>query len=276
MEILSREEWKFAYEPQPITPIVLSQSPTTEGVMMDNRLMVHAGAKRVTREELLTLPTPSSTNTHKIIAHAEVVNQLEEALSFRHISIVRGEYAIAKDGARLFSLLEVNAEHEGVRFAIALRNAHDKSMTLAMTAGYRVFICDNMAMAGDFKPLAAKHTRNFDLTDALSIGVDRLQRSWEPLREKIDFMREKVLPITTAQALIYRAFTEGKFPVRLLKSVHNNYFNPGYDEFKPRTVWSLSNAFTSAFKEAKPDRHFELTARLGKFLSAVSTPNSQN
>jgi hypothetical protein len=240
---------------------------------MNNTLIVHAGAKRVTREELLTLPIPSSTETHKIVPHHEVINQLEEALSFRHIEIVRGDYAIAKDGARLFSLLEVNAEHEGVRFAIALRNAHDKSMTLAMTAGYRVFICDNMAMSGDFKPLAAKHTRNFDLIDALSIGVDRLQRGWAPLREKIDFMRDKVLPITTAQALIYRAFTEGKFPVRLLKSVHQHYFTPTHEEFKPRTVWSLSNAFTSAFKEARPDRHFELTARLGKFLMPVSTPN---
>ena len=230
----------------------------------------------MTREELLTLPTPASTNTHKVIPHHEVINQLEESLSFRHIQIVRGEYAIAKDGARLFSLLEVDAEHEGVRFAIALRNAHDKSMTLAMTAGYRVFICDNMAMSGDFKPLAAKHTRNFDLIDALSIGVDRLQRGWEPLREKSPSCARKILPITTAQALIYRAFTEGKFPVRLLKSVHSHYFTPQHEEFKPRSVWSLSNAFTSAFKETRPDRHFELTARLGKFLGPVSTSNAQN
>lgn len=241
---------------------------------MTNTLMVHAGGRRVTREELSTLPTPESTDTHKVIPHHEVINQLEESLSFRHIQIVKGDYAIAKGGARLFALLEVNADYEGIRFAIALRNAHDKSMTLAMTAGYRVFICDNMAMSGDFKPLAAKHTRNFNLIDALSVGVDRLQRSWGPLRERVDFMRNKVLPITTAQALIYRAFTEGKFPVRLMRGVHNHYFTPKYEEFQPRTVWSLSNAFTSAFKEARPDRQYELTARLGRFLSPVSTPTA--
>jgi len=242
---------------------------------MENRLIVHAGGRRVTREELSTLPTPASTDTHKIVPHHEVIAALEETLSFRHISIVREEYAIAKDGARLFSLLEVDAEHEGVRFAIALRNAHDKSMTLAMTAGYRVFICDNMAMSGDFKPLAAKHTRRFDLIDSLSIGVDRLQRGWQPLRERIDYMRNKVLPITTAQALIYRAFTEGRFPIRLLRPVHANYFHPTVEDFRPRTVWSLSNAFTSAFKETRPDKHFELTARLGKFLGPVSEPKEE-
>ena len=97
-------------------------------------------------------------------------------------------------------------------------------------------------------------------------------RSWELIRKRVDFIRYKVLPVTTAQALTYRAFTEGKFPVRLLKSAHRRYFEPKHDEFKTRTVWSLSNAFTSAFKEARPDRQYELTARLGKFLGPVSNP----
>jgi len=57
-----------------------------------------------------------------------------------------------------------------------------------------------------------------------------------------------------------------------LKSVHRNYFIPTHDEFRPRTVWSLSNAFTSAFKEARDDRRYKLTARLGKFLDPYSTP----
>jgi hypothetical protein len=30
------------------------------------------------------------------------------------------------------------------------------------------------------------------------------------------------------------------------------YFEPKYEEFRPRTIWSLSNAFTSAFKEIDP------------------------
>lgn len=54
-----------------------------------------------------------------------------------------------------------------------------------------------------------------------------------------------------------------------MKSVHFHYFYfaPRHDEFKPRTVWSVSNAFTSAFKEARPDKRYELTARHGKFLT---------
>jgi hypothetical protein len=48
--------------------------------------------------------------------------------------------------------------------------------------------------------------------------------------------------------------------------VHRHYFNPDLDAFKPRTLWSLSNAFTSAFKNLKPVRQFQATAKLRDFL----------
>lgn len=230
-----------------------------------NKLMT-PGAKRITRAELSLIPTPPSTDTHRPVAHAELINALEEALSFRHIQITAEEYCVAKGGDRLFGMLEVNASYEGVTFGIGIRNAHDKSMRLGLVAGYRVTVCSNMMFSGDFKPMLAKHTKHFDLTKTLSIGVDRIQRGWQPLRERINFMRGCELTTEAAQALIYRAFMQEKFPLRLMKSVHSHYFAPRHDEFQPRTVWSVSNAFTSSFKEVRPDKLYELTARLGKFL----------
>jgi hypothetical protein len=38
------------------------------------------------------------------------------------------------------------------------------------------------------------------------------------------------------------------------------------DGLWPRTIWSLSNAFTSAFKELDPIPQFKATAKLGEFL----------
>jgi hypothetical protein len=52
------------------------------------------------------------------------------------------------------------------------------------------------------------------------------------------------------------------------RSVHDLYFEPKYEEFRPRTIWSLSNAFTSAFKELDPIPQFKATAKLGEFLEA--------
>ena len=214
------------------------------------------------------MPTPEATDTFKPIAHAALIDELEKSLAFRHIQIVRDEYAVTPDGMKLFGLLELNAEFEGVRFAIGLRNANDKSMRLGMVAGYRVFVCDNMALSGDFKPLLAKHTKHFDLVESLSIGVDRIQRGFEPLREAITFKRSHKLRDEEAHSVIYRAFMENRFPLKLLTTVHQEFFvAPSHAEFKQQTVWSLENAFTTAFKELKPVRQYEATARLGSFLN---------
>jgi hypothetical protein len=67
---------------------------------------------------------------------------------------------------------------------------------------------------------------------------------------------------------IYRAFIEGDLdvPKHLARRVHELYFTPQYHEFESRTMWSLSNAFTSAFKELDPIPQFRATAKLARFL----------
>jgi hypothetical protein len=42
--------------------------------------------------------------------------------------------------------------------------------------GYRVFVRSNMAFAGDFTPVLAKHSKSFSLIDCISVGIDRMQR----------------------------------------------------------------------------------------------------
>ena len=49
------------------------------------------------------------------------------------------------------------------------------------------------------------------------------------------------------------------------RRVHDLYFDPT-EEFRARTMWSLSNAFTSAFKELDPIPQFKATAKLAGFL----------
>ena len=50
---------------------------------------------------------------------------------------------------------------------------------------YRVFVCENMAFHGDFQPVLAKHSKNFSLTAALSIGVDEMQRNFGGMRTQV-------------------------------------------------------------------------------------------
>src|SRR5881296_2637361 len=236
---------------------------------MNGTLLSSTG--KINRQELQLIATPAATTTHRPIPHHEIVQALVETLGFRHIGIVRDEYAVSSDGMRMFGVLDLETGMHGCRFSIGLRNANDKSMRLALTVGYRVMVCDNMAFHGDFTPVLAKHSKNFSLVDALSVGVDRMQRNFEPMRRQVEGWKGFQVHETHAKLLIYRAFVEEELdaPKHLARKVHDFYFNPQFEEFQPRTMWSLSNAFTSAFKELDPIPQFKATARLGAFLSVT-------
>jgi hypothetical protein len=80
--------------------------------------------------------------------------------------------------------------------------------------------------------------------------------------------RQTELSTVTAKMIIYQAFIESELevPRHLARRVHDLYFSPQFSEFEPRTIWSLSNAFTSAFKDLDPIPQFRATAKLGSFL----------
>jgi Domain of unknown function (DUF932) len=237
------------------------------------QLLAHCGSNKINREELRLVPTPEPTESHHPLAHHEIVEALIDTLAFRHISVVRDEYAVSQDGMRMFGVLDLEAAFEGCRFSIGIRNSNDKSMRLAMTVGYRVFVCDNMSFQGDFSPVLAKHTKHFSLIDAVSVGVDRMQRNFEPMRRQITAWKETLVSDDQAKLVIYRAFVEDALdaPKHLARLVHDLYFNPQFEEFAPRTRWSLANSFTSAFKELDPIPQFRATAKLGPFLERQSS-----
>src|SRR5271167_3034476 len=226
---------------------------------------------KITREELAQVPTPLGTTTHRPVPHHEIVQALVETLSFRHIGIVSEEYAVSTDGMRMFGVLDLEAAFEGCRFAIGLRNSHDKSFRLSCTVGVRVFVCENLAFHGEYTPVLAKHSKHFSLEDSLAIGVDRMQRNFGPLKQQVEEWQALQLSTASAKLLIYQAFIEDElgFPKHLARRVHDLYFQPVHEEFQPRTMWSLSNAFTSAFKELEPIPQYKATAKLAGFLQSV-------
>ncbi len=229
-----------------------------------------ATQERLTRDELALVPTPPGTATHRPVPHVEVVNALVETLGFRHVAVVKEEYAVDKTGNKMFGVMELDQGMEGARFALGVRNSHDKTFRLAITVGYRVFVCENLAFHGDYSPVLAKHSKHFSLQNALSIGVDDMQRNFKPMVASVERWRSSQLTDVTARLTIYRAFIEGELdvPRHLARRVHDLYFQPQHEEFAARTLWSLSNAFTSAFKELDAIPQYRATGKLASFLQA--------
>ena len=103
-------------------------------------------------------------------------------------------------------------------------------------------------------------------------GVQVSLTNFEPMRQQVESWRAQQISAAGAKLTIYRAFVEGELdvPKHLARRVHELYFNPQHEEFQPRTMWSLSNAFTSGFKELEPIPQYKATAKLARFLQSVS------
>jgi hypothetical protein len=98
-----------------------------------------------------------------------------------------------------------------------------------------------------------------------------MQRNFEPMQEQVEAWQRSELTEVTAKVVIYEAFVEGKLeaprPWRGLYTISTS--NGSTRNFARETIWSLSNMFTSAFKEQlEPIPQFRATAKLGEFLEA--------
>jgi hypothetical protein len=235
-------------------------------------LIVHAGANKIGRQDLLALPTPAGTDTHKPVPHATIIQSLLESLAYRHLSVVKDEYAVTANGMRMFGFLELQIEESGVRISLGVRNSHDKSFSLGLTVGFRVLVCDNLSFFGDYSPVMKKHTKHLDLDSVIGMSLEKMQRNFKPLIQKIDVWKNHQLPDDNARLIIYRAFVEEQtaLPKHLMRDVHHHYFEPEYEEFKPRNLWSLQNGFTSAIKKLEPVPQFQAATEVATYFNSLN------
>jgi hypothetical protein len=232
-----------------------------------NGLFAHCGTRKITRAELAQIPVPAATPTQQPVAHADLIAALVKALAQRKLRVARDEYAVSPNGRQMFGVLDLARRETDFCYAIGVRNINARRGSLALTAGVRVFVCDNMAFRGDFAPFSYPHTRPGEWRAVVALAVEKVHLELAALERHIRFWQQEVLTEQAAKEIMYDAFlTYQVAPLPLLARVHTHYFAPRYPAFAPRTIWSLTNAFTSAFQGLPPVAQFRATARFGAFL----------
>jgi hypothetical protein len=73
-----------------------------------------------------------------------------------------------------------------------------------------------------FTPVLAKHSKSFSLIDCIAVGVDRMQRNFEPMRKQLEAWQRREVADVTAKVVIYEAFVKGKLeaPKHLARRPH--------------------------------------------------------
>ncbi len=236
--------------------------------------LLHSRSQLVTREELMTIPPPLGTDTWRPIAHGDLVMAVERQLTARGIGISKSQFALQREGARLFAVLdltlEANAEFSA---AMGIRTANDRSMALEIAVGLKVFVCDNLAFSGDLIALRRRHTARFELDADIARAVGRYEAHLLTLQRSVARIQETSLADETARSLICQIFLRGILPLRHFREVAETYFEPRAEmtDVQPRTLWGLHNACSRAVHDMAPGSAFEATVELGRFFNLTGT-----
>jgi hypothetical protein len=230
-------------------------------------LIAHVDTNIVTREQLAALPPVEGTKTFKPVAHIELVETLEKVLADRDIKIEREQFATGLGGIKLFGTLDLNVKGVGASCAsLGVRTANDRSMSIQMIAGMRIFVCDNLAFNGELVCINRKHTSKLDLFEELELAVSKYERHFRKLKKEVSRLTRRKLTDPQAKAMIYDVFSAEIMPTRLFRIVGQEYFQPRHKEFEPRTAWSLHNALTEVAKAMPISTRMQATVQIGEYF----------
>lgn len=151
--------------------------------------------------------------------------------------------------------------------AIGIRNSYDRSLAVGLTLGSRVFCCDNLAFSGEVT-MHRKHTAHVfrDLPDLIYRMLSQVSSMRERTDREITAMKVRELPPAHAHHLMVEAVKASVVPASRLPKVIDAWESPVHEEFRPRTAWSLFNAFTEDQKSASPRIQMEGSLRLSQLF----------
>ncbi|MGE0536621.1 MAG: DUF932 domain-containing protein [Pirellulales bacterium] len=241
--------------------------------MVQATLVNHRGAVLIQREELAKIPTPPSTETWHPLPHIEVLDRVEMTLDGAGFRVETSQLSVARDSQRFFGVLKlVTKVTNECALAVGIRNSHDQSFPIAMVAGENCFVCDNLSFTSEVY-VSRRHTKYSAVrfNEAISLAITEALPQYQlAAAQRIASLQAYELSPTEADSLLLRAFEAGIVSSRLLDPVLKEWRNPRHPEFRPRTAWSMLNAFTECFKErqkSNPQEAALQTIRLNRLIA---------
>lgn len=222
---------------------------------MSGTMILHAGAEKVTEQQVRAVKPPKPEGRWLPVGYGEILDRVYDNLGPMKLKIRDKQFALSPDQGRFFGLMDVkgrfgntSTDHEGVGMVIGVRGSMDKSVSQAIALGSRVFVCDNLAISGEVV-LKTKHTINM-LKRLPGMVADAMGKMPEFLKHQnalYDDWREIDIedPEVVHDTLVL-AMKEGVIAPTRIPHVLAEWEAPTTKAFEgDRTVWGLYNAFTA-------------------------------
>jgi hypothetical protein len=236
-------------------------------------LLFHHDSLAIQRQQLAKVKFPPSAKKRSSLPHFVFLEMVEQGLDSAGLEIVDQVHELGSDGKRYFGILEIRKEDakRTSSWVVGVRNWYDRAFPSEIVAGARVLVSDSLSFSGRVN-LDRDHSGIFhtDLAEQMPGIIRMMGKYWLRHEHRIDAYRNYALNDMAAHDLVIRAVDVGICHNGLIPDVLANWRVPNHEDFRPRTSWSLFNAFTEAFQVSLfdlPDRteklHRLFDARVG-------------
>ena len=211
--------------------------------------------KFVSRDEVARTDTPCSTATWRPVPHIDVIEAVSKVIRAHDWNIEGEKFGLASEGQKMFGVMEISSSSSpDWHRCIGLRNSHDKSLAVGLSAGIVVCVCSNLAFGGT-TVIKRKHTSRFELTDLIDRAVASLEDDFLTMESVSEELKDIYLKNDDeARSSIVRAAELGVINSSDILPVYREFKSPSHVEFREPTRWSLLNSITEIVKKYSPQR----------------------
>ena len=217
--------------------------------------LIMAEGKFVSRDEVARTDTPCSTSTWHPVPHIDVIKAVTEVIRAHHWNIEGEKFGLASDGKKMFGVMEIasSSSPEWHR-CVGIRNSHDKSFAVGLSAGIVVCVCTNLAFGGT-TVVKRRHTSGIVLAELIERAAVALEDDFLTTESVCEDLKDVYLrDDDEARSCIVRAAELGVINSCDILPVFNEFKSPSHVEFKEPTRWSLMNALSEIVKKYSPQR----------------------
>ena len=211
--------------------------------------------KFVSRDEIAMVQTPLATESWKPVPHIEVIDAVTDVVKAHNWQILDENFGLAREGQKMFGVMRINKTNStDWSRCIGLRNSHDKSFAVGLSAGISVTVCSNLAFGGT-AVIKRRHTSRIELTELVDVAMTELENEFLILETVCEDLKIIYLKNDDeARSRIVRAAELGAINSSDIVPVFKEFKNPRHPEFSEPTRYSLLNAFTETIKKYTPGR----------------------
>ena len=235
------------------------------------------GSNRVSEQEVISVPDVPFTRTFHPVNHRSVISAVKEGIQAVGLDIVNTEYVLAAEGMRMFGVWDLSQGNSELCWSLGIRNSMNKSMSLGICAGTRVFVCENLCFSGEFLAFR-RHTSGLDV-DELAFLAYRSVRRMIPLLKAFQVWHEGLrgYPLTETQAkiLMVEIMTNNVIPASKFHQFNNLYGNV-YDD----SLWGFHETCTHIFRDANllslPKKNKVLNGVIDNYIYSLENAGSSS